>query len=86
MNRLTVTPFFQIISNSKDNITESIFDEFTLSILNINDSIEQFVDKFRILNYTKIRLQSMRAQIEVNESKKKHSDFTCLYKSSDCFS
>lgn len=60
MNRLTSTPFFTAIVNQQSNQLETTFEEFTTLTIEINDSEEDFKKKYRILNYTKIRLNSLQ--------------------------
>ena len=59
MKRLTSTLFFTAITQKKSyelNEIEEAFEEFTTLIIGVNDSKENFINKYRILNYTKICL------------------------------
>lgn len=72
MNRLILTPFFTAIINQQNSEIEKTFEEFTSLLIEVNDCQEFFTNKYRILNYTKTRLISLREVLtDPSEAEKK---------------
>ena len=74
MNRLTLVEFFEsILQSNEDSLgkIEKEFDYFIDMIFEVNNSEDDFIRKFRILNYTKIRLEALSRGIKTSDKTKK---------------
>ena len=63
MKRLTSTLFFTVITQkdgSELNNIKKAFEEYTVLVIEVSDSDENFRSKFRILNYSKICLLALQ--------------------------
>ena len=88
MNRLTLVEFFEsILQSNEDSLgkIEKEFDYFIDMIFEVNNSEDDFIRKFRILNYTKIRLEVLSRGIKTSDkTKKKYSPLSQVYLTSYC--
>ena len=83
MNRLTLVDFLEslLLSNEESlGKIEKEFDYFIDMIFEVNNSEDDFIRKFRILNYTKIRLEILSRGIKTSgRAKKKHRPLSKIY-------
>ena len=83
MNRLTLVEFFEsILQSNEDSLgkIEKEFDYFIDMIFEVNNSEDDFIRKFRILNYTKIRLEVLSRGIKTSgKAKKKYRPLSKIH-------
>ena len=88
MNRLTLVEFFEsILQSNEDSLgkIEKEFDYFIDMIFEVNNSEDDFIRKFRVLNYTKIRLEVLSRGIKTSDkTKKKYRPLSQIYLTSYC--
>jgi len=76
-DKKTLIHFFENLMSRDEKLAHKIdaeFDYFIDMLFEVNNSHDDFIRKFRILNYTKIRLESLLNGMKISDSTKKNEE------------